>query len=145
MENKKLIYWIWFAMKRRCQNPQSKDFKYYGGRGVKVCERWQSFKNFYIEMRDRPPGLTLERKNNDGPYSPDNCRWATRKEQMQNRRDWQVPSICKNGHEYKVYLNSAGRHRCYSCVLEQQRRCAKKLYWRKTANHELIEEHETKR
>jgi hypothetical protein len=74
-------------MVKRCSNPRSWAWKYYGGRGIDVCARWrQSFADFLADMGERPAGLTLDRKNNDGNYEPKNCRWATRAEQSQNRR-----------------------------------------------------------
>ena len=75
-------------MKQRCMNPNSHIWKYYGGRGINVCDRWLGkwgFRNFYSDMGE-PKGLTLDRINNDGNYEPSNCRWATMKEQMEHRR-----------------------------------------------------------
>lgn len=78
---------IWCGMKQRCLNPNHDAYHYYGGRGIKVCERWlESFENFYADMGPRPPMLTLERRNNEGDYAPDNCYWATRTEQNSNQR-----------------------------------------------------------
>ena len=79
--------WIsWRAMMQRCYAPKNKDYHNYGGRGIRVCERWHNFQYFLMDMGERPEGLTLDRKNNDVDYSKDNCRWATRLQQAQNRR-----------------------------------------------------------
>ena len=78
---------VWGAMRQRCNNPAYRDYPRYGGRGIKVCDRWASFGNFLADMGERQPGLTLERKDNNGDYELSNCRWATMKEQGRNRRN----------------------------------------------------------
>jgi hypothetical protein len=80
-------YWSWAAMLDRCRNPNNGAYANYGGRGIKVCERWQKFSNFLIDMGHRPAGHSLERIDNDKGYEPSNCRWATRDDQSKNRRN----------------------------------------------------------
>lgn len=81
-------YRIWQAMKARCGNSNHSEFSNYGGRGIKVCERWRSsVEIFYADMGPRPtPKHSLDRIDGDGDYSPANCRWATKKEQARNMR-----------------------------------------------------------
>lgn len=82
------IYSVWKAMLRRCENPDSSNYAYYGGRGIKVCERWHDFNLFYSDVGERPTPLhSIDRKDNTGDYTPDNFRWATKAEQTANRRN----------------------------------------------------------
>lgn len=80
-------YQTWKGMIQRCTNPNKNSYPRYGGRGIEVCIRWRLFENFLADMGPRPRGKTLDRwPNNSGNYEPTNCRWATPKEQQNNRR-----------------------------------------------------------
>lgn len=79
-------YMSWKGMHQRCRNPSQQSWKYYGGRGIVVCERWRSFENFLADMGERPEDRTLDRIDPYGNYEPANCRWATAVEQRRNRR-----------------------------------------------------------
>jgi len=77
---------IWIGMRDRCNNPLNAAYRHYGGRGIKVCRRWESFENFILDMGKAPAGRSLERVDNDKGYSPSNCRWATVHDQRRNSR-----------------------------------------------------------
>lgn len=93
------LYSVWRGMLRRCFEPKSKIYKYYGGRGITVCPQWRKdFKQFCADMGLRPKGLTLERVDNNRNYTPENCCWATRKAQSINRRV--TRKVILDGKEY---------------------------------------------
>jgi hypothetical protein len=86
-------YAIWEGMIGRCTNPRNVAWKDYGGRGIFVCDRWRDFENFLADMKERPPGLTIERRDNDKGYSPQNCVWVSRAEQARNRRSNRLATL----------------------------------------------------
>lgn len=80
----------WQSMMTRCYNKSQNGYKYWGGRGIRVCDRWLVFENFLEDMGERPKGTSIDRRDNDGNYEPGNCRWATAMEQGGNRRGTRI-------------------------------------------------------
>lgn len=118
------IYWIWSDMVGRCTRPTHTRYASYGGRGITVCDRWMDVANFYADMGDRPAGRSLDRTDNDKGYSPDNCRWATAKEQRANRRPMKRRATCKAGHEYtpeNTRITRTKKRACRACGREYAR------------------------
>lgn len=94
--SKMKMYNVWISMRDRCNRPSKPGYQNYGGRGITVCERWNSFANFLADMGNRPsPKHSIDRIDNDSGYSPENCRWATRQQQSENRRN--VHKVSMNG------------------------------------------------
>lgn len=85
-KNRTPIYIIWCNMIQRCTNPKTTHYEDYGGRGITICKQWMKFENFYKDMGDPPTGMSLDRRNNNGNYTPNNCKWSTRKDQSNNQR-----------------------------------------------------------
>lgn len=88
LKTKSPIYESWRKLKQRCLNPKHVSYHNYGGRGIKVCERWMKFENFHEDMSPSwKQGLELDRTNNEGNYEPQNCRWATKSQNNKNKRN----------------------------------------------------------
>lgn len=97
-------YYIWKCMRQRCNNPKSHKYPIYGGRGISVCERWNDFNNFIIDMGRRPDvDYSIDRINNDGNYEPKNCRWTSRSEQMKNRRKYVMNNNSSKRNKGMIY------------------------------------------
>lgn len=127
-QSKTRTYHIWQGMHARCTNPNAQGWKNYGGRGITVCPEWKVFENFLRDMGECPPGKSIDRyPNNDGNYAPGNCRWATNKEQAENKRK-RYGGKCKRGHivaDGNVISVSNGKRggvriRCKTCLRSAQ-------------------------
>jgi hypothetical protein len=112
---------IWQGMKRRCHNPKRRRYERYGGRGISVCDRWlNSFPNFLQDMGPRPEGKQLSRIDNNGDYSPQNCRWETATEQANNRvtnhlikYEGQVKTMAEWARHLKIPYNALNQRAWY--------------------------------
>lgn len=96
-------YTIWKKMRERCLCQTSRSWPDWGGRGITICARWAHYPNFLADMGEAPDGLTLDRIDNDGPYEPGNCRWASQKSQARNRRSnviWTIDGVSKCAAEW---------------------------------------------
>jgi hypothetical protein len=91
--NQSRAYFVWTGIHRRCYNKTFKSYPHYGGRGIFVCAEWHDFKAFLFDMGEPPAGTSIDRIDNDGPYSKENCRWATMTMQNRNKRDTRFISI----------------------------------------------------
>lgn len=113
------IYAVWNSMKQRCGNPRVNVYRYYGGRGIRVCKLWHDFEVFYADMwATYRPGLVLDRRNNDGHYVRRNCRWVTRLESMRNMGPRTLLTHCRKDHKFTPANEKMvnGRRTCRICV-----------------------------
>lgn len=145
-------YKTWEMMIQRCTNPKYGPYNYYGGRGIKVCDEWLDFKNFWKDMGDRPKGKTIDRKDVNGDYCKSNCQWATKSEQTYNtrKRTDNTSGFCgvyyhKASNKWMAAINLGGKQKYLGLYVDQQdalaaRIEAEKLYYSFSKN--LISEKE---
>jgi hypothetical protein len=115
----KVLLETWKGMRQRCGNKNNTSYKNYGGRGISICKRWESYENFIKDMGPKPsPRHSIDRINVNGNYEPSNCRWATPSQQTKNRR---IPTTCKSGHKWTnettIITNRGESKRCRICLL----------------------------
>lgn len=102
-------YKVWTRIINRCENKATPDYVNYGGRGIVVCERWrENFVNFLEDMGEKPDGMSIDRIDNDGPYSPENCRWADRQTQSENRRNVRLYTYRKKTQTIAAWAKELG-------------------------------------
>lgn len=107
------IYQRWSRMKQRCCNPNTKSWPYYGGRGIRVCERWLKFENFHADMFSTfKKGMEIDRRDNNGNYEPGNCRWVTHAENSNNRRSNRIIKIEGVSKTITEWSETSGLSRC---------------------------------
>jgi len=100
------LYNTWVGMRQRCNDPKHINYRYYGGKGIRVCKRWNSFQSFIADMGDKPIGMTLDRIDGDGNYEPTNCMWATGKRQALNQK---IRVTNKTGHK-NIHISPSGKY-----------------------------------
>lgn len=142
------LYRTWRAMITRCHNENCPEWKYYGGRGIKICDRWydpiNGFFNFVEDMGERPEGFTLDRIDCDGDYRPENCRWATKHQQIENRRIKSNTGFLGISYDkrHKHYLAEVN----LGSMRKRERKCFKKLNeaiaWRRQKEEEIYKPQE---
>lgn len=118
LHSKHPFYRAWYNLKDRCKNPKSPSYSWYGARGISYDPDWELFKNFYVDMFPSwKEGLSIDRIDNDGNYSKDNCKWSTKSEQAGNKRIVR-PSHCLRGHEFtsEDTIQGSSHRRCKICA-----------------------------
>lgn len=109
-KTKSRVHAAWKAMNQRCFNKRCREYRYYGERGITVCERWRRFEAFFEDMGDPPDGMSLDRIDNNRGYGPGNCRWATKGEQSNNRRSCKLIEFRGNAQNQKQWAREMGIH-----------------------------------
>lgn len=113
-------YKAWANMRKRCNTPSCVQYKYYGGKGIKVCSEWDSFERFLADMGERPPGTSLDRIDGAKDYCKENCRWATHTEQVRNRSN--TRRVTANGRTMTIQEWADETGLTYTTILLRLRR-----------------------
>ena len=142
------LYTTWRGIINRCYNSHAPEYKYYGGRGIKMCDRWydekDGFFNFVKDMGKKPEGFTLDRIDTNGDYCPENCRWATKHQQSRNRRNQSNTGFTGISYDKRAkhYLAEV----CLGSSKKRERKCFKKLneaiIWRRQKEEQIYKPQE---